>query len=146
MSEILWLQNEKKLSKKILEKILTIYPNNNAINNQLYFLNIKDSINLKASTTELSKLMKNNIHNPDLYKLLAEGYTKLDDNYKSKLALINYYNLKGNIPMAFKVIDDGLKAKQLNDSEKDALENLKNSILCDSNPPLEPIFGDKTCN
>ena len=146
MSEILWLQNEKKLSKKILEKILTIYPNNNAINNQLYFLNIKDSINLKASTTELSKLMKNNIHNPDLYKLLAEGYTKLDNNYKSKLALINYYNLKGNIPMAFKVIDDGLKAKELNDSEKDTLENLKNSILCDSNPPLEPIFGDKTCN
>jgi predicted Zn-dependent protease len=133
-------------AKKILEKILTIYPNNNAINNQLYSLNIKDSINLKASTTELSKLMKNNIHNPDLYKLLAEGYTKLDNNYKSKLALINYYNLKGNIPMAFKVIDDGLKAKQLNDSEKDTLENLKNSILCDSNPPLEPIFGDKTCN
>ena len=146
MSEILWLQNEKKLSKKILEKILTIYPNNNAINNQLYFLNIKDSINLKTSTTGLAKLMKNNIYNPDLYKLLAEGYTKLDNNYQSKLALINYYNLKGNIPMAFKVIDDGLKAKQLNDSEKDTLKNLKNSILCDSNPPLEPIFGDKTCN
>ena len=146
MSEILWLQNEKKLSKKILEKILTIYPNNNAINNQLYFLNIKDSINLKTSTTGLVKLMKNNIHNPDLYKLLAEGYTKLDNYYESKLALINYYNLKGNIPMAFKVIDDGLKAKQLNDSEKDTLKNLKNSILCDSNPPLEPIFGDKTCN
>jgi predicted Zn-dependent protease len=146
MSEILWLQNEKKLSKKILEKILTIYPNNNAINNQLYFLNIKDSINLKTSTGGLAKLMKNNIYNPDLYKLLAEGYTKLDNNYQSKLALINYYNLKGNIPMAFKVIDDGLKAKQLNDSEKDTLKNLKNSILCDSNPPLEPIFGDKTCN
>ena len=146
MSEILWLQNEKKLSKKILEKILTIYPNNNAINNQLYFLNIKDSIKLKTSTTGLAKLMKNNNHNPDLYKLLAEGYTKLDNYYESKLALINYYNLKGNIPMAFKVIDDGLKEKQLNESEKDALRNLKNSILCDSNPPLEPIFGDKTCN
>jgi predicted Zn-dependent protease len=146
MSEILWLQNEKKLSKKILENILTIYPNNNAINNQLYFLNIKDSINLKTSTAGLAMLMKNNIYNPDLYKLLAEGYTKLDNNYQSKLALINYYNLKGNIPMAFKVIDDGLKAKQLNDSEKDTLKNLKNSILCDSNPPLEPIFGDKTCN
>jgi predicted Zn-dependent protease len=146
MSQILWLQNEKKHSKKILEKILTIYPNNNAINNQLYFFNIKDSINLKISTTGLAKLMKNNNHNPDLYKLLAEGYSKLDNDYKSKLALINYYNLKGNIPMAFKVIDDGLKAKQLNDSEKDTLKNLKNSILCDSNPPLEPLFGDKTCN
>ena len=146
MSEILWLQNEKKLSKQILEKILTIYPNNNAINNQLYSLNIKDSINLKTSTTELAKLMKNNNHNPDLYKLLAEGYSKLDYDYKSKLALINYYNLKGNVPMAFKVIDDGLKTIKLSDSEKETLKNLKNSILCDSNPPLEPIFGNKTCN
>jgi predicted Zn-dependent protease len=146
MSQILWLQNEKKHSENILKKILTIYPNNNAINNQLYFLNIKDSINLKASTLGLARLMNNNIYNPDLYKLLAEGYSKLDDDYKSKRALIDYYNLKGNIPMAFKVIDDGLKTKKLNDSEKDILKNLKNSILCDTNPPLEPIFGDKTCN
>ena len=146
MAEILWLQNEKKLSKKVLEKVLSVYPNNNAINNQLYFLDIKDSKNLKASTKGLAKLMKNNIYNPDLYKLLAEGYSKLDYNYKSKVALINYYNLKGNVPMAFKVIDDGLKTNNLSDSEKDTLKNLKNSILCDSNPPLEPIFGDKTCN
>jgi predicted Zn-dependent protease len=146
MSEILWLQNEKKLAKKILKKILSIYPNNNAINNQLYFFDIKDSINLKTSTAGLDKLIKRNTYNPDFYKLLAEGYSKLEYDYKSKLALINYYNLKGNIPMAFKVIDDGLKTKKLNDSEKDTLKNLKNSILCDSNPPLEPIFGDKTCN
>ncbi len=146
MSEILWLLDEKKLSKEVLEKILAIYPNNNAINIQLYFLNIKDSINLRASTRELAKLMKTNNYNPDLYKLLAEGYSKLDYDYKSKLALINYYNLKGNVPMAFKVIDDGLNMKILSDSEKDTLKNLKNSILCDSNPPLEPIFGNKTCN
>jgi len=146
MSQILWLQNEKKHSKNVLKKILTIYPNNNAINNQLYFLDIKDSMNLKASVSGLGRLMKNNIYNPDLYKLLAEGYSKLDDDYKSKRALIDYYNLKGNIPMAFKVIDDGLKTKKLDDSEKDILKNLKNSILCDTNPPLEPIFGDKTCN
>ena len=146
MSEILWLQNKKKLAEDVLEKILAIYPNNNAIRNQLYFLNIKDSTKLKASTEGLDKFMKYNMYNPDFYKLLAEGYSKLDYKYKSKLALINYYNLKGNVPMAFKVIDDGLKTKKLSDSEKDSLKNLKNSILCDSNPPLEPIFSDKTCN
>lgn len=93
-------------------------------------------MNLKASVSGLGRLMKNNIYNPDLYKLLAEGYSKLDDDYKSKRALIDYYNLKGNIPMAFKVIDDGLKTKKLDDSEKDTLKNLKNSILCDTNPLL----------
>jgi len=146
MSEILWLQNEKKRSKKVLEKVLAVYPNNNAIKNQLYFFDIKDSVNLRTSTVELEKLMEDNIYNPDFYKLLAEGYAKLDYDYKSKLALINYYNLKGNVPMAFKVIDDGLKTYKLSDSEKNNLKNLKNSILCDSNPPLEPIFGSKTCN
>ncbi len=146
MSEILWLHGEKNISKNILKKILAIYPNNNAINNQLYFFNIKDSVNLKASLSGLNKLMEHNLYNPDSYKLLAEGYSKIDYTYESKIALINYYNIKGNMPMAFKVIDDGLKLKKLNNSQKDSLKRLKNTILCDTNPPLEPIFGNKTCN
>ena len=146
MSEALWLQGEKTLSKRILKKLLAVYPNNNAINNQLYFLNIKDSVNLESATAGLDKLMDYNSLNPDAYKLLAEGYSKLNFAYESKLALINYYNLKGNLPMAFKVIDDGLKTNKLSTPQKDKLRDLKNTILCDSNPPLEPIFGNKTCN
>ena len=48
--------------------------------------------------------------------------------------------------MAFKVIDEGLDSSRLNYNQKENLRILKNNILCDSNPPLEPIFGDKTCN
>jgi hypothetical protein len=62
------------------------------------------------------------------------------------LALINYYNLKGNTPMAFKVIDAADSSDQLSAYEKEYLQKLKNSILCTTNPPLEPIFGNKTCN
>ena len=38
---------------------------------------------------------------------------KLRDKYNAKLALINFYNLKGNMPMAFRVIDDGLTSKPI---------------------------------
>jgi predicted Zn-dependent protease len=146
MSEILWLEGRKYESKEILKNILSIYPNNNAISNQLVFFNVKDEVDLEQSISIIEYLMKYNSYNPQAYKILAEAYSKTNRFYKSKLALVNYYNLKGNIPMAFKVIDDGNSSDKLNDYEKEYLKKLKNSILCTSNPPLEPIFGNKTCN
>ena len=146
MSEILWLEGKKNESKQVLKNILNVYPNNNAINNQLFLLNIKDSKDVSKSISVINNLMKHNSYNPDSYKMLAEAYTKTNLLYKSKLALINYYNLKGNIPMAFKVIEDGQNSNILEKHQKDYLKKLKNSILCSSNPPLEPVFGNKTCN
>jgi predicted Zn-dependent protease len=146
MSEILWLEGKKYESKEILKRILSIYPDNNAISHQLFYFNIKDQEDLEQSISGIEYLMKYNSNNPQAYKILAEAYNKTNRFYKSKLALINYYNLKGNIPMAFKVIDDGTSSDKLSKYEKEYLKKLKNSILCASNPPLEPIFGDKTCN
>ena len=146
MSEILWLQGKKKESKNILRDILRVYPDNNAINNQLFLLNIKDSKNIDESISGINTLIKHNSYNPEAYKILAEAYSKKNQLYKSKLALINYYNLKGNTPMAFKVIDAADSSDQLSAYEKEYLQKLKNSILCTTNPPLEPIFGNKTCN
>ena len=146
MAEVLWLEGKKDESKNILKKILRVYPNNNAINNQLFLYNIKDSKNITETISGINNLIKNNSYNPEAYKILAEAYNKKKQLYKSKLALINYYNLKGNIPMAFKVIDAANNSDQLSAYEKEYLKKLKNSILCASNPPLEPIFGNKTCN
>ena len=146
ISEILWLEGKKKESRNILKGILRVYPDNNAINNQLFLLNIKDSENIDESISGINALIKRNSYNPEAYKILAEAYTKKNQLYKSKLALINYYNLKGNTPMAFKVIDAADNSDQLSAYEKEYLQKLKNSILCTSNPPLEPIFGNKTCN
>ena len=146
MSEILWLEGKKKESRNILKGILRVYPDNNAINNQLFLLNIKDSKNIDESISGINTLIKHNSYNPEAYKILAEAYTKKNQLYKSKLALINYYNLKGNTPMAFKVIDAADNSDQLSAYQKEYLQKLKNSILCTTNPPLEPIFGNKTCN
>ena len=46
----------------------------------------------------------------------------------------------------YKVIDDAMVSRKLSAYQKDHLRQLKNSILCSSAPPLEPIFGNKTCN
>ena len=146
MSDILWANGEKKKAREILEEILEIYPDNNAISFQLLKYNIKDSVKIDQSIKKLSIVMSKNYNNPRAYKLLAEGYEKIQDKYNAKLALINFYNIKGNMPMAFRVIDDGLASDGLNSTQKTNLKNLRKSILCDRNPPLEPIFGDKTCD
>mgnify|MGYP007000308171 CR=1 len=73
-----------------LKKILNIYPDNNAINNQLFSLNIKDKVEIHQSISGISNLLKHNSYNPEAYKMLAEGYSKTNKFYKSKLALINY--------------------------------------------------------
>ncbi len=146
MSDILWTMGEKKEAESILNNILEVYPNNNAITFQLLKYNIKDSTKLVQSMKKLNEIIENNKNNPKAYKLLAEGYEKIQEKYNSKLALINFYNIKGNIPMAFRVIDDGLNSNELNELQKKSLKSIKIAILCDANPPLEPIFGNKTCD
>ena len=146
MSDILWTMGEKKEAKNILNSILEVYPNNNAITFQLLKYNIKDSLKLVQSMKKLNEILENNKNNPVAYKLLAEGYEKIQEKYNSRLALINFYNIKGNIPMAFRVIDDGLTSNELNEVQKKNLKSIRTAILCDGNPPLEPIFGNKTCD
>ena len=146
MSDILWTMGEKKDAKNILHNILEVYPNNNAITFQLLKYNIKDTIKLDQSIEKLNEIMENNKNNPETFKLLAEGYEKTQDKYNSKLALISFYNIKGNMPMAFRVIDDGLASDELNGVQKENLKSIRIAILCDGNPPLEPIFGNKTCD
>ena len=146
MSDILWTMGEKKEAKNILNNILEVYPDNNAITFQLLHYNIKDSINLVQSMKKLNEIMEGNKNNPVAYKLLAEGYEKIREKYNSRLALINFYNIKGNMPMAFRVIDDGLTSDELNEVQKKNLKSIRGAILCEGNPPLEPIFGDKTCD
>ena len=146
MSDILWTMGEKKEAKNILDSILEVYPNNNAITFQLLKYNIKDSLQLVQSMKKLNEILENNKNNPVAYKLLAEGYEKIQEKYNSRLALINFYNIKGNMPMAFRVIDDGLTSNDLNEVQKKNLKSIRTAILCDGNPPLEPIFGDKTCD
>ena len=146
MSDILWTMGEKKEAEYILNNVLEVYPNNNAITFQLLKYNIKDSMKLVESMKRLKEIIENNKNNPVAYKLLAEGSEKIKEKYNSKLALINFYNLKGNMPMAFRVIDDGLTSNELNEVQKQNLKSIRTAILCDGNPPLEPIFGDKTCN
>ena len=146
MSDILWTMGEKKEAKKILDSILEVYPNNNAITFQLLKYNIKDSLKLVQSMKKLNEILENNKNNPVAYKLLAEGYEKIQEKYNSRLALINFYNIKGNMPMAFRVIDDGLTSNELNEVQKKNLKSIRTAILCEGNPPLEPIFGNKTCD
>ena len=72
-------KQDKKDAKDILQKILEVYPNNNAITFQLLKYNIKDSTKLVQSMKKLKDITENNKNNPVAYKLLAEGYEKIKE-------------------------------------------------------------------
>ena len=90
--------------------------------------------------------LSHNIVNKYFDDFMHKRYEKIQEKYNSRLALINFYNIKGNVPMAFRVIDDGLTSNELNDVQKKNLKSIRTAILCEGNPPLEPIFGNKTCD
>ena len=79
MSDILRADGKTNDARKVLNNILEIYPDNNAITFQLLRNNIKDSFELKESVDRLNILMKSNKNNPISYKLLAEGYEKTEE-------------------------------------------------------------------
>ena len=67
MSDILWTMGEKKEAEYILNNVLEVYPNNNAITFQLLKYNIKDSIKVVESMKRLKEIIENNKNNPVAY-------------------------------------------------------------------------------
>jgi predicted Zn-dependent protease len=63
MSDILWNTGKKKEAKTVLDNILEVYPNNNAITFQLLKYNVKDSVMLDQSMKKLNEILEDNKRN-----------------------------------------------------------------------------------
>ena len=98
----------------------------------------------------LAKSVENNKDfynlNPDFHRMMSKIYLLENNKYQGSLYLSNYYVLIDNIKMSLDVLSDASKSSLVSKTEKKRLLNKRSEILCKYNRPLEPIFGEKTCN
>ena len=66
--------------------------------------------------------------------------------FKAAISRSNYYELLDDINMSLEVLDNTIRSNNINIEQKKLLEAKKLNIICNNPRPLEPIFGEKTCN
>tara|TARA_B100001115_G_scaffold81622_1_gene60156 strand:- start:361 stop:1518 length:1158 start_codon:yes stop_codon:yes gene_type:complete len=95
-------------------------------------------------------LMENNKkyykHNPDFHRLLSKLYAQENNIYKSSVHLSDYYVLLNNTRLAIDVLENASKSDEITQNQRQRVLDKKQDILCTYRKPLEPIFGEKTCN
>lgn len=84
--------------------------------------------------------------NPNFHRMMSKIYLLENNKYQGSLYLSNYYVLIDNIKMSLDVLSDASKSRLVSKNERKRLLSKRSEILCKYNRPLEPIFGEKTCN
>ncbi len=84
--------------------------------------------------------------NPDFHRMMSKIYLQENNKFQGSLYLSNYYVLTDNIKMSLDILSDASKSSSVSKNEKKQLLSKRSEILCKHNRPLEPIFGEKTCN
>ena len=84
--------------------------------------------------------------NPDFHRMMSKIYLLENNKYQGSLYLSDYYVLIDNIKMSLDVLSDASKSSLVSKTERKRLLSKRSEILCKYNRPLEPIFGEKTCN
>ena len=107
---------------------------------------IENNKNLNYAEKLLEPLESHYSLNPNYLRLLSKLHTMRNNYYKSAISLSNYYVLLGEVKVALEVIDNSIKSDKISSLRKQILEKKKLSIICSGPRPLEPIFGEKTCN
>ena len=77
---------------------------------------------------------------------MSKLYLDINKKYESSIHLAEYYVLLDNSRLALDVLENSSKSSQITTLESEKLLDKKVEILCKHNRPLEPIFGEKTCN
>ena len=97
---------------------------------------------------EITKKTIENSHkyNPNYLRLMSRMFVLKEDIFNSKIYLSEYHLLLDNLNLAVQVLNDGIQSKRLNSNEVAVLQKKKKQIICKYRRPLEPIFGEKTCN
>ena len=69
-----------------------------------------------------------------------------NSDFKAAISRANYYQLLDDVNMSLEVLDNTIRSNTINIEQKRILEAKKLNIICSNPRPLEPIFGEKTCN
>ena len=84
--------------------------------------------------------------NPNYLRISSKLYTLKKSKFKAAISRANYYELLDDLSMALEVLDNSIRSNAISIEQKRILEAKKLDIICSNPRPLEPIFGEKTCN
>ncbi len=145
-SQLLNNSNNHKESIKVLENLRKIYPLNSSISFYLGEILIQNNLNLDYASNVLLQIEESNKYNPNYLRLMSKMYNLQKDTFNSKIYLSEYHLLLDNLKLAVQVLNDGIQSRKLTNNEIRVLKKKRSQIICKYQRPLEPIFGEKTCN
>ena len=130
----------------VLEKLLILHPLNKNLPLIISGVMVDNNQNPTRVIKLLGSVSKHHSLNPIYYRTLSKAYTQNNDIFNSNINLAEYYVLIGNVRLAIEVLQNASRSNKLDPAQITALNEKKRVILCTYNRPLEPIFGEKTCN
>ena len=107
---------------------------------------IEQNQNPSRAIKLLNSVSKNHSLNPVYFRLLSKAYSQTNDLFNSNIHLSEYYIIMGNHHLASEVLLNTSRSNKISVNQKVILDAKRRQILCTYNRPLEPIFGEKTCN
>lgn len=145
-AEILSETNEIEEAISILNNIKNIYPLNQTISFLMAEIFIENNINLDYAEKLLDSVNDLYKFNPNYLRILSKMHVLKNNYFESKIYLSDYHVLLDNTNLAIEILDDGIRSNKINTPQREILRNKKLQIICTYQRPLEPIFGEKTCN
>jgi len=145
-AKILSETNEVEEAISVLNNIKNIYPLNQTISFLMAEMFIENNISLDYAKKLLNSINDLYKFNPNYLRILSKMHVLQNNYFESKIYLSDYHVLLDNTNLAIEILDDGMRSNKINTSQREILRNKKIQIICSYQRPLEPIFGEKTCN
>ncbi len=138
--------NEIDESINVLNKLKNIHPLNKTVPLLLSETLIENNIRTDYAEKLLKPLENHYRLNPNYYRLMSKLYAEKNSIFKSNIYLSEYYVLLDNIDLSIDVLSNAINSNKTSSSEKIRLGEKRTALICRYKRPLEPIFGEKTCN
>ena len=131
---------------EVLNRLKNIYPLNAVISLSIAEIFIENNLNLNYAEKLLEPLEAHYNLNPNYLRLSSKLHTLQNNKFKSAISRSSYYELLDDTGLALEVLSNTIRSSEINMDQKKILEAKKLSIICSNPRPLEPLFGEKTCN
>ena len=129
----------------ILNNIKNIYPHNTTLSFIISEILIENNLNLQYASKLMKPIEDTYKLNPDYLRLISKLYTLTNNDFKSSLFLSDYYVLLGDVNLAIEVLENSIRSKEINNTQRKILSSKKQRIICENPRRLEPMFGEKEC-
>tara|TARA_B110000240_G_scaffold187542_1_gene225300 strand:- start:24 stop:800 length:777 start_codon:yes stop_codon:yes gene_type:complete len=145
-ANILIGQGEIDKALEVLNRLKNIYPLNTVVSLSIAEILIENNLNLGYAARLLDPLEIHYSLNPNYLRLSSKLHTLKKNEFKATIFRSNYYELLDDMGLALEVLSNSIRSSKISIEQKKILEAKKINIICGNPRPLEPIFGEKTCN